>query len=53
MAAVAKTVERWVCNACKAVWFQPDTNGGCPSCHGGVTLKQVKLNADGSVVVAD
>lgn len=44
-----RTVTRWVCHACKAVWFNPSPTGHCPACNGTGEEKQVKLRDDGSV----
>jgi len=48
---MAKQVVRWVCHACKGVWFQPTPNGRCPSCNGTGEERKVEMRDDGSIKV--
>jgi rubrerythrin len=47
------TVKRWVCSACGAFWFQPNTRGLCPQCNGTGGEKNCELLPDGSLKVKD
>ncbi len=46
---MSNMVTRWVCSACKALWFQPQ-NGRCPSCGAGGKFQQCEEREDGTVV---
>lgn len=41
---------RWVCDACKGVWFNAPL-GKCPSCGGGGKEREVEVALDGTVKV--
>jgi hypothetical protein len=45
-------VKRWVCAACKGIWFAP-VNGACPSCKGPIAEKDVVYNEAGVAREAD
>lgn len=47
-----KTVKRWVCDACRGVWFNAPQDK-CPSCGGTGRERDVKLREDGSIALTD
>lgn len=44
--AVAKRILRFVCAACKGVYFQP-VNGVCPGCKGPMQEREVEYDEAG------
>lgn len=46
MVAVKLKALRWVCSACKGVWFAP-VNGVCPACKGPGSERSVDYDAAG------
>lgn len=44
--AVGVRVERWVCSACRGVYFNP-VNDVCPGCKGTGAYREVVMDAAG------